>query len=704
MILFCTVLVTVSELRCTGPRRQVPFIRFGDLSTEELANAIVNHPIIIKPTLCLVNVASRAVERDLGFSLDTYVPKVSQRQADQLAGMIKPMLPAAMALPAVMELDRYFWTDKQMRAHKGTWERTITEAINKAASGTFRKRKFECNGEEFEIDAAFPATGSSIAVAVDVKRIESPRDIHKRADEIINKAAKFKKAYPKGTFVALVYYPFPTQHINVQSRVESPDIDAIFFFWRNSIVHCKRCGSARWANRSKKKVDVNLSFDEFPDFASVSRPLVSAKRTSEERGSIHAWHPYYAGYSEAFVRSALSYLGCGSDTLILDPFGGSGTSGLVASMNSVPALSIDVNPAMATFSAAKSPQVIDFETSISEFFDSIETLNLESFVPHERESLVRLFEPETASSLRAVVESIPFRPDALDQTCQIPEVVRFSVRDQSTLIGAAYAFCLAVVFVTLREYSGTRKGSNPTWLRRSGEKIGIANETLYRALRRNCTNMLADIREEFRYCERTVPSFSMSADVKSLPLRDATVDRVITSPPYLTRIDYAVSTSPELILLGDDELLRYVRHRSMGAPVITKEAKEQRENWGTRCNEVLNSIKSHDTKAAASYYWKNIVQYFMDTDAALKEIVRVLRPGGEGLIVVQSSYFKEIDLPLGEIYVDMARAKGLSAEIAYREPVKGHMAHVNTKSSAYKRDKVYFEDFVHIQKSKVDPQ
>ncbi len=209
--------------------RSVPFIRFGDLSTQELANAFVNHPIIIKPTLCLVNVASRAVERDLGFGLDTYVPKVNQRQADQLAGMIKPMLPPAMALPAVMELDRYFWTDKQMRAHKGTWERTITEAINRVASGVFRKRKFKFNDEEFEIDAAFPATGEKIAVAVDVKRIESPRDIHKRADEIINKAAKFKKAYPRGTFVALVYYPFPTQHINVQSRVESPDIDALFF-------------------------------------------------------------------------------------------------------------------------------------------------------------------------------------------------------------------------------------------------------------------------------------------------------------------------------------------------------------------------------------------------------------------------------------------------------------------------------------------
>jgi hypothetical protein len=93
----------------------------------------------------------------------------------------------------------------------------------------FRKRKFTCDGEGFEIDAAYPSTGVVIKVGVDIKRIESRRDIHKRADEIINKATKFKKVYPEGKFTALVYYPFPTQHINAQSRLHSAHIDEIFF-------------------------------------------------------------------------------------------------------------------------------------------------------------------------------------------------------------------------------------------------------------------------------------------------------------------------------------------------------------------------------------------------------------------------------------------------------------------------------------------
>jgi len=85
-------------------------------------------------------------------------------------------------------------------------------------------------------------------------------------------------------------------------------------------------------------------------------------------------------------------------------------------------------------------------------------------------------------------------------------------------------------------------------------------------------------------------------------------------------------------------------------------------------------------------------------DNALEEIKRVLKPGGKGVLVVQSSYFKDIAIPLGEICGEMARNRGLSAETVYCEEVRGHMAHVNTKSSQYKNNKTYSEDFVYFEK------
>lgn len=209
--------------------REVPFIVFGDLSAEELARAFINFPLIIKPTLCCVNVAQRAIKKELGFDFNTYGTRITEAQAHLLAGYLVRILPPAIAVPALMELDRYAWVDKMMRASKGNWEKAVTKAINEITTSTFKKRKFVCDDETFEIDAANPPKGEPIEVAIDVKRIESPRDIHKRADEIINKAAKFKKVYPSGKFVAVVYYPFPTQHINATNRLKSPHIDYVFF-------------------------------------------------------------------------------------------------------------------------------------------------------------------------------------------------------------------------------------------------------------------------------------------------------------------------------------------------------------------------------------------------------------------------------------------------------------------------------------------
>lgn len=209
--------------------REVEVINFSAMTAKELAEAIRSQPTILKPLMACCNVAGRAIERDLDIrGLDTYLPRLSETHAAIIAGYLKPFLPPELAVPALSELDRYCFADKEIRAQKGRWEQMILAALNAQSSLTFRKRRFEVGEESFELDAAAPLTGI-IQVGVDVKRIEARRDIHKRSDEIINKAAKFKRTFPKGKFAAVVYYPFTAEHVNVRSRLESTAIDAICF-------------------------------------------------------------------------------------------------------------------------------------------------------------------------------------------------------------------------------------------------------------------------------------------------------------------------------------------------------------------------------------------------------------------------------------------------------------------------------------------
>ncbi len=209
--------------------RTTEVIVFSDLTVDDLTEAILKHPGVLKPLLAICNVAARALERDLNIkNIDTLNPKLSERRAAAIAGYIRPFLPAYISISALTELDRVLFVDKEIRKYKGRWERSVLQALNRFATAKFKKRKFAFGGELFEIDAATPESGS-IEVAVDVKRIEARRDIHKRCDEIVNKAVKLKAAYPEAQFAAVIYYPFVDEHINVQNRLKSDNIDIVVF-------------------------------------------------------------------------------------------------------------------------------------------------------------------------------------------------------------------------------------------------------------------------------------------------------------------------------------------------------------------------------------------------------------------------------------------------------------------------------------------
>ncbi len=210
-------------------RREVDVVFFEDLSIDAIAEAFVRFPAVLKPLLVACNIAARGIERDLGIkNLDTYGPRLSKDQALTITGYLKPYLPPYLEIPVLLAMDAAEYIDKEIRKGKGQWERDVRTALNTLSSTAFKKRQFEWQGEVYELDAAAPATGV-IEYAVDIKRIEARRDIHKRSDEIVNKADRFVRAFPEGKFGAIIYYPFVTEHANVQDRLRSDHITSVVF-------------------------------------------------------------------------------------------------------------------------------------------------------------------------------------------------------------------------------------------------------------------------------------------------------------------------------------------------------------------------------------------------------------------------------------------------------------------------------------------
>lgn len=86
-------------------------------------------------------------------------------------------------------------------------------------------------------------------------------------------------------------------------------------------------------------------------------------------------------------------------------------------------------------------------------------------------------------------------------------------------------------------------------------------------------------------------------------LEDRSVDAVVTSPPYCTRIDYAVLTGPELAVLtvGDGDKMRTLRADTIGTTSVASTIPAVSEHWGDYVGCTVKAISEHNSKASKSY-------------------------------------------------------------------------------------------------------
>jgi len=434
----------------------------------------------------------------------------------------------------------------------------------------------------------------------------------------------------------------------------------------------------------------------FPDSNTPITPLSgvhSAKRGRNERKGMHAWHPYYAGYSEKFVRDVITVLAKPNYTL-LDPWNGSGTTTLVGQYLDFYSIGIEVNPAMAIHAAAKDlaldvpdDELRAIEVKTAEYLDATQHDGPDDLADHP---LINWVGDDALRGLWALKQAI----DAV-----VNPVEMFSPTASFATVNSKASFYYSALFQSLRDVGNFTNGSNPTWLK------NIAPSTLFSAkdALEIFRSKIEIMKSDHRVLQQRYPTSGtisiLSGDCRSMELDNEQIDLVITSPPYCTRIDYAYATKPELLLIGEGEDdVNLLRKATMGAPVIVNKDISVSPIWGPTCLEFLSAVLHHQSKASKSYYYPNFLQYFSDAERAVREIARVLKPACHAVIVVQSSFYKEIEIPLGEIYTQLAVQLGLEAEIAKREVIRQHMAHVNTKSQGYVKNKVYHEDVVLLTK------
>lgn len=392
-------------------------------------------------------------------------------------------------------------------------------------------------------------------------------------------------------------------------------------------------------------------------------PTVSTIRSPKRRPSSQPsradWFRYYADFSSEFVEDIISHLHLSPRATLLDPWLGGGTTAEVATSKGFRFKGYDINPVMLLVSRARTIPT----TAATQIPKSIEAIaraykknlkNGKGSSNSEIDPLEQWLQPASAQAFR--------RLERLVETSVVEDqkYIATPLWRRTDKASPQLALLYVALFRTFRSFISDFQSSNPTWIKVAdgGLRVQVSPERILNRFCKEAQNLQQSIGVETRIMP-SVTSRRCGINLASslqLPVASGSIDAAVSSPPYCTRIDYVRATLPELAVIGypNGKVTRGLREEMIGTPTIDKCVDYDSDLWGKTCSNFLCAVERHSSKASSTYYLKYYRQYFASIFASLKEIDRVLKPGGQCVLVVQDSYYKDKKNNLPRMFVEMA--------------------------------------------------
>ena len=378
---------------------------------------------------------------------------------------------------------------------------------------------------------------------------------------------------------------------------------------------------------------------------------MSTRKTSSvtsklpSRRSKNEFYRYYAGYPLDFAEWALRRLKLPEKSLVIDPWNGSATTAAACARLGLSFHGYDINPVMVHLGRARVASAADFE-------DAAELIEL-----------VRTYlgaaEVTSLAEVGAAFRQIPVGSEP------------------------AHSVAIAALFPFARRLLTTSKTKNPSWFRKGA---GLKDAEVPRGdLFETWVSMVEQVslwRSSQDDAEGVAIAIERGDSRKSLGRKDA-FDGLLTSPPYLTRLDYVQATLPEFLLLSELETvpdIQRLRRSMLGSPLTSDRPTSSVERLPKEIRALLGRIADHSSKASASYYYRFFSTYFVDLQASMRNIGRALKGGGKGCIVVQSSHYKEIEVDLVLAVKLLGREAGLRHTGTVAFDTRRSMSLVNSRA------------------------
>lgn len=371
---------------------------------------------------------------------------------------------------------------------------------------------------------------------------------------------------------------------------------------------------------------------------------------------IHRWVPWIAGFSSDFVASALArYLN--TPAVVLDPFAGVGTTLVEAVLYGHSAVGFEINPYAALASELKAnAHQVDADAlreEIARFREFYQTALSTNYVPH-------ISHPEGFRTRSAF-----YSPRVLHKVLIVWDFIE-TVQD---VCQDLFRLAFGSTMIRYSNYS-----YEPSLGRRaSAGKEDVEDFPVGEAILAKLEQMAEDIAWfKDALTANANPNIQVICDSffqYEDYLAPASVDLIVTSPPYLNNYHYIRNTRPQLYWLG------YARH--------PKDLKDlEQSNFGkywqtvragtpvrlefslpdTDIAERLDTLGN--TNPEKGVYggrgWANYAaSYFNDCYKFALGVKHVLKPGGTALVVIGNSILQGILIPTDQYFSKIAESVGL---------------------------------------------
>lgn len=258
----------------------------------------------------------------------------------------------------------------------------------------------------------------------------------------------------------------------------------------------------------------------------------------------HNFHPYPAKFVPQIPRQIISTISSKGES-VLDPFCGSGTSLVEASLLGRRAVGFDINPLACLISEVKTTplaqeevrQAYSFLSAVEDVLFQIELRGasvVESYKPPQFLNRNHWFQPQVQHELAALKTLI----------WQLPS------RRLQNFFKVAFS---AIVVKVSNQDSDTR------WV---AVKKEVPLGDVVRAFLAKAQDMLKRI-EQYGAQRPTRAEVFVHSAIEPFPLEDESIDAVITSPPYLNSYDYYLYHKLRFFWLGFDHYS--VQERELGS-------------------------------------------------------------------------------------------------------------------------------------------